>query len=333
MKERKEKILSVLHGHDEQFVPCFFQDFQLMFVDKMGERPPMGVKEGFDAWGVHQTATENTGGAFTPTPIYPFVLEDVTEWEDVVQFPDYDSVDWKAEAQKLEDSGTLDRENKVQDIFCANGLFERMHFLMGVENTCISLLTEPEACEALIEKIADTKIKLIHGALPYYKPDVYTFLDDYAHAQGLFISKDLFRSMFKPHLKRIVDAVHEEGVLCKLHCCGKMQELAEDYMEIGVDAMDPMQPMNDIVSIQKLFDHKIGIMGGLDVTGVIDNPSASEEQIRSEVRRCMDTYGPGGGYIMYCASTQLRTPGAFDPDGIFGILLDEYRKHPLSCSM
>ena len=227
-------------------------------------------------------------------------------------------------------SAKLDRENKVQDIFCPNGLFERMHFLMGVENTCISLLTEPEACEALVAKIADTKIKLIHGALPCYKPDVYTFLDDYAHAQGLFISKDLFRTMFKPHLKRIVDAVHEEGVLCKLHCCGKMQELAEDYMEIGVDAMDPMQPINDIVSIQKLFDHKIGIMGGLDVTGVIDNPSATAEQIRSEVRRCLNTYGPNGGYIMYCASTQLRTPGAFDPDGVFGILLDEYHKHPLS---
>ncbi|MBQ9032075.1 MAG: hypothetical protein IJ106_11580 [Parasporobacterium sp.] len=330
MTKRKEKALSVLRGNNENLVPCFFQDYQLMFIDKMGERPPMGVLEGFDAWGVHQTATTNTGGAFTPTPSRPFVLEDVTEWEETVHFPDYDQVDWEEEARKLEESGTLNREEKVLDIFCANGLFERMHFLMGLENTCVSLLTEPEACMDLIAKIADTKIRLIHGALPFYQPDVYTFLDDYAHARGLFISKELFRSMFKPHLKRIVDAVHEEGVLCKLHCCGKMEDLAQDYREIGVDALDPVQPLNDIPAMQRLFENRIGLMGGLDVTGVIDNMDAGEEDIRAEVRRCMDTYGPQGGYTMYCASTQLRSPGAFDPDGVFGILLDEYRKHPLS---
>ena len=330
MKIRKEKALDVLRGKNNGFVPCFFQDYQLMFVDKMGERPPLGVTEGYDAWGVHQTATASAGGAFTPTPSIPHILDDVTEWEDKVHFPDYDSIDWKSEAEKLENSITLDREGKVLDMFCANGLFERMHFLMGVENACMDLISEPEAAQELINKIADTKINFIHHALPYYKPDVFTFLDDYAHSNGLFISKKMFRTIFKPQLKRIVDAVHEEGVICKLHCCGKMEELAEDYREIGVDALDPVQPLNDIVAMQKLYDNKIGLMGGLDVTGVIDRNGVTSDEIRAEVRRCLDTYGPQGGYTIYCASTQLRTPGAFDPNGIFGILLDEYNQHPYS---
>ena len=327
VSEHKREVLTALRGGTPTSVPCFFSDCELMFVSPMGERPPLGVSEGYDAWGVHLTASDAAGGAFTPTPTVPPILTDVTEWKSQLTFPDYDSVDWKAAYKADEDTFKWDRTNKVQDMFCANGLFERLHFLMGFEDTLCSFYEEPEAVEELIAAIADTKIRLIKNALPIYKPDFFTFLDDYAHQEGLFMSLDMFRKFFKPHLKRIVDAVHEEGVLFKMHCCGKMQSLTQDYMDLGIDAIDPVMCMNDIQAMKEIFQHKVGIMGGLDMQGVIDNVSATEEDVRAEVRRCIDMYAPGGGYMIYGASVNMRSKTAWGPHGCIGALIDECSKY------
>ena len=299
----------------------------MVFVSPMGERPPLGQKEGFDIYGVHLSASDSAGGAFTPTPSYPHVLSDITKWEEQVKFPDYDAVDWEAESAKDLEAQNLDRENKVIDMFCANGLFERMHYLMGFENAVCALYEEPEACKELAEAITDTKVRLIKNAIKYYKPDVFTFLDDYAHQNGLFMSIDMFRDIFKPQLKRIVDAVHEEGCLCKLHCCGKMQDLAPEYMDLGMDAIDPAMPLNDIQKMKEVFHHKVGIVGGLDVQNVVDNTASTPDDVREEVRRCIDSYGPGGGYMLYCASVNVRNPQAWGPEGKFTALIDECSKY------
>lgn len=324
---QKENSLIALTGGTPESVPCFFNDYEMMFVSPMGERPPLGQSEGHDIYGVHLSASSSAGGAFTPTPTVPPVLNDITLWEEQVKFPDYDSVDWEAAYKKDEAMFQWDRANKIQDMYCANGLFERMHYLMGFEDTLCAFYEEPEAVGALIKKIADTKISLIKNALKVYKPDVFTFLDDYAHQEGLFMSLDMFREFFKPQLQRIVNAVKEEGVLFKIHCCGKMETLTQEYIDLGVDAIDPVQPINDIVAMKKLCNNKVGIVGGLDTQNVIDRDGATAEEARAEVRRCIDTYAPGGGFTLYCASVQGRNPEALKPDGVIGALKDEALKY------
>lgn len=321
--EQKRNTLTALTGGTPKDVPCWFKDCQMVFVSPMGERPPLGESEGYDIYGVHLSASESAGGAFTPTPTYPPVLSDITKWEEQVKFPDYDAIDWDAACEADLKAQNLDRENKVIDMFCANGLFERMHYLMGFEDTVCSLYEEPEAVKELAEAIADTKIRLIKNTIKRYKPDVFTFLDDYAHQNGLFMSIDMFRDIFKPQLKRIVDAVHEEGCLFKMHCCGKMQDLTPEYLDLGIDAIDPVMPLNDIQKMKDMFEHRVGIAGGLDVQGVIDNTTSTADDVRAEVRRCIDEYAPGGGYMLYCASVNIRDPRQWEPDGIFGAMLDE----------
>ena len=137
----------------------------------------------------------------------------------------------------------------------------------------------------------------------------------------------MFREFFKPHLKRIRDAVKEEGVLFKIHCCGNMEKLTKEYIDIGVDAIDPVQPMNDVLAMKKLLAGRIGIVGGLDVQNVIDRDGATGDEARAEVRRCIDTYAPGGGYTLYCASVKGRDPEALKPDGVIGALKDEAEKY------
>ena len=176
---------------------------------------------------------------------------------------------------------------------------------------------------------SDIKLAWIEKMLTYYKPDMLSFQDDYAFKDGLFFSKDTFREIFKPNLKRVIDLVHDHGVIAKIHCCGKMEDLLDEYIELGADCLDPVQPVNDIVSMLDKAEGKIGLVGGLDFQNVIDRPDATEEMIRAEVRRACDTYGGKGPYMVYGASVRQQDPTAYAPGQVMGIVIDEYVNYVL----
>lgn len=298
----KENILAALTGKQPESVVHYASGVQSIFPILNNESPSLKEgKPGFDAWGVHQTPTASGGGFFTPTPGAPPVLEDVTDWKQL-KIPDFSQGDWERFSKMEHQIFNIDRENHLLAIGSNNGMFERMQSLMGFENTLVALMTEPEACFELAGAIADTKIQVIRQAAKYYKPDIFTLFDDYSHKDGLFMSPDLWREIFKPHFIRIIQACHEEGILFEQHCCGRFEELLPDFMECGIDMLDPVQPVNNIQEMKKLTLGKIGLIGGLDVQNVTDRPGVTEEEIRSECRRCIDEYAAGGGYVVFGAA-------------------------------
>lgn len=323
----RENALIALRGRTPERVPCYYDSCQIMLCSAIREAPAFGCSAGFDGYGVHQTATASAGGAYTPTPGYGPVVKDVEAWREQIILPDPEAIDWEETARLDARRKPVDRENFVQDIFYAKGLFERLHFLLGFEEALVQIMMEPELVYDMVGAITDNKIKHIKKIAKYYKPDIITSHDDFAHHKGLFFSVETFREIFKPHLKRLIDAVHEEGILYKQHCCGKMEDLAGEFIELGIDALDPVQPMNDIPRIKSILAGRAGVMGGLDIQGVVDSPEASEEQIRREVRRCIDQYGENGGYMIYGASVHMYNPDSYKPGGRLHIVCDECRKY------
>lgn len=315
MLSKRENALIALRGEQPEYVPCFFDSCQIIPAATSLEAPPMFQGPGYDGYGVHQTPTESAGGMFTPTPTVKPVLEDVTEWKSVVQFPDYQSLPWEQIAAQEKEMLHLDKANFVQDLFCPNGIFERLHFLMGFENALCAIMEEPEAVYDLVGAIADKKIEFMMLADKYYQPDYFTYLDDYSHANGLFLSPDIFREIFKPHIARIVEACKKTNMIYKQHCCGKMESLLDDFLDIGITAFDPVQPVNNIPEMKKKTLGKAGIMGGLDVQHVVDQDGVTDEQIEAEVKRCIDTYGKDGGYMIYGASLHMYNPAQYAPGG------------------
>lgn len=325
----RENALIALRGDKPESVPCFYSCCQIIPAGSSLECPPMGSGPGYDGYGVHQTPTESAGGMYTPTPgVSPVLdLDHLEDWKKIIQFPDYGKVDFKTIAAKEKEFLHLDKEHFVQDLFCPNGIFERIHFLMGFEDAMIAIMEEPEIISDIAGAIADKKIEFIYKAAEYYKPDYFTFLDDYAHKDGLFISRDTFREIFRPHYQRIIDACNETDMIFKTHCCGKMEFLLDDFLDMGVTAFDPVQCVNNIPEMKKKTLHKAGIMGGLDVQNIIDIPGTSEEAIRQEVRRCIDEYAQGGGYMIYGASLLMYNPASYAPGQPLGIVMDECEKY------
>lgn len=303
----KENFMLAFKGLQPESVLYRWSAVQSIVPQANREMPSIREgKPGYDSWGVHQTPTDSAGGMFTPTPGMPPVLEDVTEWRKL-EIPDYSKADWETASQAEMKIFRIDRENYWLNVTSTNGMWERMHMLMGFENAVVSLLEEPEACYELAGAIADTKIQFVKAVAKWYKPDMITMMDDYSHKDGLFMSPDTWREIFKPHLKRVVKACHDEGILFEQHCCGKCEMLVSDLMDCGIDALDPVQPVNDIPAMKKLTLGKIGLMGGLDVQNVIDRAGVTEEEVEAECRRCIDAYSAGGGYAVDGISINARS--------------------------
>lgn len=320
----KENLRIALDGGKPDHLPNMLVGGQIMTSSVIRNYAPLGSPEGgYDWWGVHWTSCAESGWMPTPTVGRPPVISDITKWREEVKFPDLSEIDWEAAAAK--DCAHLD-PNKLTNFFgLGNGIYERVHFLLGFEETMYALMEEPEEVAALADAIADFFVELIEKVGKYYKPDYMTFLDDYTHKDGSFLSPKQFDEMFAGPLKKVVDATAANGMKYIQHCCGQEHILIDNFYRIGIRRVDPWQPCNDVEKMAKYPD--MVFIGGCDTQFVVDVPGVSEEALRQEVRRCVDTYGPYGNYVFWPTSLSMYDFSAYAPGGKIWVMMDEFEKY------
>ncbi len=123
---------------------------------------------------------------------------------------------------------------------------------------------------------------------------------DFGTQNGPFISLDLFREIYKPYYKKINDWVHEHtGWKIFYHTCGSIVEYLDDFKEIGVDILNPVQlsaaGMDAHMLKEKYGDAFTFWGGGVDTQRML--PFGTPEEIVEEVRRRMEIFSKGGGYV------------------------------------
>lgn len=224
-------------------------------------------------------------------------LTDIENWREELEIPDCESWDWEKCAAK--DTAGWDRKNKISSVIIINGLFEQLHALTGFEDALCYLLTDQEAVEDFLDALTDYRIRQIQLIAKYYGPDKIQFHDDYGEARNTFMSVGVWREIFKPRLKRIVEAVHGEGMLYEHHSCGYIATLIEDFIDLKFDALNPLQIQNDPYELKKKYREQLCFVGGFDNQGVLDRPGATYEERVQEIRRCIDLMAPGGSWVAH----------------------------------
>lgn len=298
---RKEELLQVFNHKNIGYVPNFFTDFNLAIPAIIQERP--GVTEvsadsrhegdGLDWFGVYWKFVPEVNASVDIQD--PKVLTDITKWREQVKFPDLSLYDFEKAAN--EDTKGWDRENKISNIMLINGPFERSHMLMGFEDTYYAMNDEPEEYQALIDTIVDYKIEIIKIIGKYWRPELLSFHDDYGANDRMLMSPDTWRKFFKEPLRKIIKATHDAGMLYEHHSCGYIEPIFAEMVELGIDAIDPLQITNPIREMKDKYQSKVTFCGGYDNQGVFDKVGVTEEEIRSEVKRTMDELAPGGSFI------------------------------------
>lgn len=296
----RENYMAVMDHKTPEWVPVYSKPvrWNIGFLDAIEKGPAGG---GLDGFGVLWN-WDDTG----PCPsTAEFLVTDITKWKETVRFPDLDTIDWAAKAEK--ELAGVDRTVQCVEYCMGNGPFERLLALMGYEELVYALVDEPEACMEFFEAHTDYRIKYLEKVAAYYKPDFVSCFDDVAFEGGLFLTKAQYKEFIKPQHKRFNDRAYELGIKPIQHCCGKAEVLIEDFIEEGAVAWTSVQPTNDIASLLQKYGDKIAIVGGFNTNGAPSRLDATEEMRRAEVHRVMDTYAPYGSFMISNLIVQAPT--------------------------
>lgn len=175
-------------------------------------------------------------------------------------------------------------------------LFERAWSLTGMENLMYWMLLEPDFVHDLLDHIAEYNVQLIRQSSRIGGIDGVRFGDDWAGQHGLLMGDDLWRTFIKPRMKRMCDAAKDEHLFIGQHCCGKVESLIPEMIELGIDVFDPFQPeVMDVYQIFEKFYGKISFLGGLSIQRTL--PSGTTEDVMRESLKLLNTLGSQGGYI------------------------------------
>lgn len=169
--------------------------------------------------------------------------------------------------------------------------------LIGPQNNMLWIGMYPDRMGKVINRIgqfyldcAKAQIAAAEGLL-----DGFVIWGDVAYRKNLFFSPDYWRQYFKPWVKAIADYAHSKGLMVIYHGCGNINSILADYIEIGIDAMNPLEAKADLdaVTLRRQYGNKLGICGN---SSIQIWETGDQEQIRREVLRKLNA-ARGGGYI------------------------------------
>ncbi len=132
--------------------------------------------------------------------------------------------------------------------------------------------------------------------------------------------------MFKPCVKEMIDICHDNNLPVIYHGCGNINLILEDYIEMGIDALNPLEAKADLdaVTLRETYGHRLGMCGNSNIqiweTG-------DQDKIRTEVLRKLRA-AAGGGYIFQSDHSVSSGVSGHTYDYIIK-LVREYGQYPL----
>lgn len=190
----------------------------------------------------------------------------------------------------------------VIDLNCS--FFLRCCELRGWENFFMDMVVDPVFAGALMDRMLDTRLAMAGRALEEageFVDVVMVTSDDVGMIDRTIVSPALYRSMVKPRQKRTFDFFRERtGAKLFYHTDGAIYQLLPDFVELGVDILNPIQVsalgMDDTHQLKLEYGDKLSFWGGIDTHHVL--PYGTVEDVQEEVRRRIRDLAPGGGYVV-----------------------------------
>ncbi len=130
--------------------------------------------------------------------------------------------------------------------------------------------------------------------------DVVCFPDDMGFQDRPYVRPELYRKMIKPYHRRIVETIKRKtDAKVLMHTDGSVYPLIPDFIEIGVDILNPVQVSARDMDSRRLkaeFGADMSFWGGIDTHRVL--PTGTPEDVRNEVKKRIADLAPGGGYVL-----------------------------------
>lgn len=262
-----------------------------------------------DDWGSGQKEIE-------PGVWYPGIhlLAEATTIEELENYPNWPDMDDPYRvAHVREQAAQLAAENQYA-IMATPWLlfpFERAMGMQGMDKFLYNMAAEPEFAKALLEKNLELCKTLMGHFLEALgeNVDIIKIGDDLGTQESLMISPRMYRRMLKPIHAELIRFIKERTkAKVFFHTDGDVFDLIDDFVEIGVDILNPIQTsagkMSNLEELKSRYGKNLVLCGAIDTQHVL--PFGSPEEVRQEVRRVIHTLGAGGGYMVASVHTIMN---------------------------
>jgi uroporphyrinogen decarboxylase len=294
--------------------------FQRLHSDVRGvwDRFPQAVYERNRSRPPHSPFFNDWGGGqieISPEDWYPAIhpLAEATTQEALEKHPWPDMDDPSRVAHVREQASKLDAENKYA-LMATPWLmfpFERAFELQGMENFLINMAMRPDFAQELLNINTRLCMRLMSHFLDQCGDliDIIKIGDDLGSQEKLMISPKMYRRMLKPLHAELISLIKQKTkAKVFFHTDGDVFDLIEDFIEIGVDVLNPIQTsagkMANLTELKKQFGSRIIFCGGIDTQKIL--PYGSPEAVRQEVKRVINTLGKDGGYMLATVHTVMN---------------------------
>ncbi len=187
--------------------------------------------------------------------------------------------------------------------------------IVGTERLLMAMVYEPEWIVDMWQTQLDLNIALFDQIWDAgYTFDGIRWPDDMGYKHNTFFSLGMYRELLKPFHQKAVEWAHAKGIKAQLHSCGDVRTFVPDLVEIGIDALNPLEVKAgmDPVKLKETYGDHLVLHGGVNAV-LWDQPEAIRAEIQSVVPRLKEQ----GGYIF---ASDHSIPSAVSLEDMRGII-------------
>ena len=219
------------------------------------------------------------------------------------RFAELEAFDWPT-PDSLDRSGLKEQCQRYEQHALLYGfadIWQRPALVRGWEDMFLDMAERPEWVHFLCRTFTDFYLEDYTRAaeMTNGRIELYLVISDLGSQHGPLISMGMFREFVAPYLREMVERIHSLGGRAMFHSCGMVRPFIADLIDLGVDVLDPIQPVGPDMQPEGLkrdFGNRLTFHGGMDMQKLL--PCATSAQVEAEARRYCEVAGAGGGYIL-----------------------------------
>lgn len=182
-------------------------------------------------------------------------------------------------------------------------LFERAYTLRGFDTFLADMALDPDFAGELLDRITAIQETLIRRFLALGVDGLY-FGDDYGAQKHTLFSPRMWRALIKPRLARLFAPAREAGLPVLMHSDGDIATILPDLVEIGLTALNPVQPeVIDHGWLRTTFGERLAYYGGVSTQTVL--PHGSSAEVREAVFAAARALAPDGTGLVIAPSHRM----------------------------
>lgn len=245
--------------------------------------------------GVRMRWIEHESGGYWDYCDFPLAeadLDEVEAWP-MATPDDYDLYSLDEQVRRHEGFAIYYGGAGLGDVINSTGM------IRGMEQVLVDLATDDPAGLRLIERKINLQAEVMERALDRVgrQIDFVWMGEDLGTQYAPLISLDLYRRHLRPHHQRFIDLAKAYDLPVMVHTCGSSSWVYDDFIEMGVTAVDTLQPEAANMSpayLKRRFGESLMFHGCISTAGPV--AYGTPDEVEENVRETLEIMMPGGGY-------------------------------------